>query len=210
MALTLTHLRFARDIMGLIDVKDRAAYYAGAVYPDSRYVTGLHRAKTHGGGSPADPLASGLSDFEKGWAAHEYYDERAHVWYSQLSPWREKVEAEQRRWWLFITAVKAIEDLQSFDAAGGLGPFQPLVPPAPPRGEAAELLARYYRLNEELYSRRPTLREYDIMWKECRISQDLIDGLNENVGALLGDDEKCREIAGIYSAVLKGAAGRAR
>ncbi len=203
MALTLTHLRFARDIMERLDIKDRASYYAGVVYPDSRYVTGIHRSQTHGDGNPVDPFAAGLTDFEKGWSAHEYYDRRAHVWYSRLSPWSEKVEAEQRKWWLYITAVKAVEDLQSFDVTGGLGAFAPLTPPVPPRGEDHGLLTRFYRLNEELYARRPTIDDYDVMWHECRISRDLIDGLNENVRLLLRDEEKQREIAGIYPAVLE-------
>ncbi|MFH1835317.1 MAG: hypothetical protein ABH851_03910 [Methanobacteriota archaeon] len=63
MALELTHVLFARDLKDKLNVQNEAEYYAGTVYPDSRYTTGIQRDKTHVK-APLDPFVEGLDDFE--------------------------------------------------------------------------------------------------------------------------------------------------
>jgi len=203
MALTLTHLRFAYEIMETLDVADRGAYYSGVVYPDSRMVTGVHRAKTHGDGNPCDPFLPGLTDFEKGWAAHEYYDRRSHPWYTRLSPWPEDFQDEQRRWWRFITAIKTVEDMQSFEAVGDVAFFRSLpTPTPPPRGEDPALLERFFRLNIDFYARRPELADYDRLRAECHFSPKMIEGMREFIQEMVRDPDLCARIAAIYPAVM--------
>ena len=203
MALTLTHLRFAHGIMGLLRIEDPDAYYSGVVYPDSRMMTGVHRSQTHGDGNPVDPFVPGLTDFEKGWAAHEYYDRRSHPGYFRLSPWPVDLEDKLRRWWRYLTALKTIEDMQSFEAVGDVPFFRSMIAPPPPRGEDPALLERFYRLNIDLYVRRPTLEDYDRLRIACRISPEMANGVNEYTRLILQDKDKCQEISAIYPTILQ-------
>jgi len=203
MALTLTHLRFSRDILGLLRVEDRGAYYAGVVYPDSRMLTGLPRTRTHGDGNPVDPFAPGLSDFEKGWAAHEYYDRRSHTWYTRLSPWPEVYEDKERKWWSYITAVKTIEDMQSSEAVSGAEFFRSMPVPKPPRGEDPALLELFFRLNADFYARPVNLEAYDRLRADCRMSTETIVGIKECVNEILGDRATVERIAAIYPTILR-------
>ena len=47
MAFTATHIKFALDFKDKYDIKDLSHYLSGAIYPDSRYVTGIDRNLTH-------------------------------------------------------------------------------------------------------------------------------------------------------------------
>jgi hypothetical protein len=116
MAMEATHVRFARDLAPRLSVTDRTTYYSGAVYPDSRYVTGIPRMATHGEGCPRDPFAPGLSDFEKGWATHLLYDERAALEKrTALTIIPNEFRDDD---WAFATAVKLIEDMESIRQLG--------------------------------------------------------------------------------------------
>ena len=77
MAMEMTHVRFAKELQEILNVSDVNAYYCGAIYPDSRYFTGLPRVRTHGEHSPKLSSLQNATDFEKGWATHLYYDEVA-------------------------------------------------------------------------------------------------------------------------------------
>ncbi len=203
MALTLTHLRFARDILDLSRAGDRGAYYAGAVYPDSRMLTGLPRERTHGRGNPVDPFAPGLTDFEKGWAAHEFYDHLSHIWYTRLSPWPENAADRQKKWWKYITAIKTVEDMQSYEAVGGEDFFGAMPVPRPPRGEDPALLELFFRLNFDFYARPPNADSYDRLRADCRMSDEIISGIKAFVLEILAEPETVTRIARIYPAVLK-------
>ncbi len=68
MSLPATHLRFALAIREDLGAADLEHYVSGAVYPDTRYLTGVPRRLTHDFGRFAGSAA--LTDFEKGWLAH--------------------------------------------------------------------------------------------------------------------------------------------
>lgn len=118
MAMEATHVRFARDLAGTLGVTDEGAYYSGAIYPDSRYATGIPREATHDGPAcPRNPFAPGLSDFEKGWATHLLYDRES-------GPARKEALAglvrdeDQSDGWAFHTALKLVEDMESVRVLG--------------------------------------------------------------------------------------------
>lgn len=74
MALEATHIRFAFDLKAIYGVQDIERYISGAIYPDSRYITGVDRLITH----PEhyrDWDLKNINDFQKGWFAHLLADD---------------------------------------------------------------------------------------------------------------------------------------
>jgi hypothetical protein len=68
MAFAVTHIRYAVDTSRDQNIKDWDAYISGALYPDSRYVTGVDRRLTHR--LENMPPRKKWDDFHRGWAAH--------------------------------------------------------------------------------------------------------------------------------------------
>ena len=77
MPLSASHIKFALDLKDYFKPKDLKKYFEGAIYPDSRYLSGINREKTH---SEDFWLKSFWhnDDFKKGWASHNISD-RAYV-----------------------------------------------------------------------------------------------------------------------------------
>ena len=48
MALPATHIRFAAALCERLGVADLPAFFSGTLYPDSRWLTGVDRQRTHG------------------------------------------------------------------------------------------------------------------------------------------------------------------
>lgn len=203
MAMELTHVRFAHDLKRVLYVQDESAYYAGAVYPDSRYLTNIDRSLTHGGKSPGNPFAPGLSDFEKGWATHLFYDRKAHPQYVSLSPWSMEEAQQGNSVWQFMSAVKMVEDLQSYDAMNGetqmifFLSFQIY-----PNNEPPQIMKMYSDIQKTLYQKKPTFEDYRIFWNNLSGESDVIDSIMEYTKSFLDDDVIQQKIKAIYPRVL--------
>jgi hypothetical protein len=159
MAMEATHVRFALELAGVLGVKDLRAYLSGAVYPDSRYLTGVARSATHAEGSPQDPFASGLSDFERGWATHIVYDahtsELARCELDVLLP--DAWQAENWRW-PWVTARKLVEELGTCRLMGErVTVMQTLEPVEYPFGENREVMEKYYEIQRKGYEGQVTV-----------------------------------------------------
>ena len=100
-------MRFARDLASLAGVVDEAAYYAGAIYPDSRYLTGVSREQTHRIDVPTFPFTNDQTDFQKGWATHLLYDDLAGARLKSFFCVEEIGDFDQR--WMKTIAVLASE-----------------------------------------------------------------------------------------------------
>ncbi len=111
MSLEATHLRFALEIKADLGVLDLEKYASGAVYPDTRYLSGLGRGLTHDLGYFEGK--KGLSDFEKGWLAHiigdRVFREVVEEKFGDLVLFE---EFEER--WPVVTAIKIIQDIEDF------------------------------------------------------------------------------------------------
>lgn len=113
MPLQATHIRFSLAIKDDLRVSDTEKYVAGAIYPDTRYLSGVNRKLSHDPGYFAgrkDP-----SDFEKGWLSHIIAD----------AAFYELVEAkfgdlilyeDYERQALVLSAIKIIQDMADFRA----------------------------------------------------------------------------------------------
>lgn len=149
MAMEGTHVRFARDVMKLLGVEDAKAYYSGSVYPDSRYLTKLPRTATHNEDSPDDPFAAGLSDFEKGWATHLFYDRESIVFKRTAFTWITKEDPDQ---WVHFTSMKLVEDQRSVKELGAdVTILRELARTECPRGEDVATMETYYADLREAY-----------------------------------------------------------
>src|SRR3989338_4047671 len=203
MAMELTHIRFAHDLKQVLHVQNESSYYAGAVYPDSRYMTKIDRSLTHGAKSPNDPFTPGLSDFEKGWATHLSYDRKAHPQYVTLSPWSMEEAQQGNPVWQFMSAVKIVEDLQSYEAMNGeVQMILSLSFPVHPNNESPQIMQNYSDIQKTLYQVKPTLKDYRIFWNNLSGESDVIDSIIKYTKSFLHDDVIQQKIKAIYPRVL--------
>jgi hypothetical protein len=204
MALEATHIRFALDLMPRLKVKNIDHYLAGSIYPDSRYTTGIHRNLTHKEPAPNNPFQEDLSDFQKGWATHIYYDEHGLPKYKQLSPWPNQRVSGFGDLWIFITAEKLIEDLRSYEFIKNQSTLiQNIQTPEPPNKEDPKLLEKYYQENKLLYSKPPNFQSYFSQFKSLGLDEDLINKVINKTKEFQADPEMQEKIEEIYDRVIE-------
>lgn len=205
MALLATHVRFALEIADRFGLDDVGEYCAGAAYPDSRYVTGISRRLTHFEDSPQDPFKDGLSGFDRGWAAHNYYDRAAGPLYGELLPWSwEELEAFNHVW-CHLTGLKVVEDMVSYDLLGERLPdLRDIGCRRLPLGEEGGLMERYYRSLRELYSVRPTPDSYAALLAEWGVDKSVCDDVISCAVNAARDAGLKSGISGIFGAVMTG------
>jgi len=204
----LTHVRFARDLRERLSIEDESAYYAGTIYPDSRYITSIDRNLTHAGSSPQDLFAGGLSDFEKGWATHLLYDHLAHPLYVQLSPWPEEKVQPGNHVWQFISAAKVVEDMQSYQAMDGdVDMMLNIDFPERPNSEDPTVMSAYAQIQRTLYQQQPTTQHYLEFWLALSPNKQVIDGVMNHVKEMLRNDNLQDRIRHIYDYVLSSTSG---
>ncbi len=199
----LTHVRFARDLKNRLSIEDEAAYYAGAIYPDSRYMTKINRNLTHAGASPQDPFAIGLSDFEKGWATHLLYDRLAHPQYVRLSPWPEEKTQQGNPVWQFISAAKVVEDIASYRAMDGdVGLILDINFLELPHDEDPAIMREYSQIQKTLYQQPPTFDHYRDFWVALSGNAQVTASVMWYAQEMLADDRMRTAIEEIYRRVL--------
>jgi hypothetical protein len=201
MALEATHVRFARDIAEMLGVKNASDYYSGVVYPDSRFMTRVSREATH----PMIHLTKETSDFEKGWLTHVLYDQILRAKYMEGSPWAGAHVVGLSEAWIYMTAVKWIEDQRSFDVLEKDASFlQELTcPEIKPNQEDPVSFERYYQLLRELYHRKPLREEYVSVLEEFHVPSDVVERIAIMVDELMKDPKKVKEIEGMYEWALE-------
>lgn len=199
----LTHVRFALDLQARLGVKGKRAYLLGSIYPDSRYLTGLSRDATHGIDKPHDPFRED-DDFRKGWGTHVRYDEMTAEPLMALTSFSRSELAQGNEAWQEMSAVKLVEDMQSYEALGARGRvITTLEFKEAPQGESMEKLLAYTRLQETLYRERPTLETYKKFWIEFGAREDLAESIIERAGKYLNNSSATTSIAAIYNQTLE-------
>lgn len=199
----LTHVRFALDLQEWLNVKGERAYLLGSIYPDSRYLTGLSRHATHGTDSPRDPFHE-EDDFKKGWATHVLYDEMTAGPVMAQTPFSRSELAQGNEAWQEMSAVKLVEDMQSYEVLGERGRvITTLKFREAPQNESMEKLIAYTRLQETLYREQPTLETYKKFWIEFGVREDLAESIIERAGKYLDNSSAATSIAAIYNQTLE-------
>lgn len=202
MAMEATHVLFARDLQKDLSIEDPVAFFTGCIYPDSRYVTRVSRDLTHGIGTPQDPFAKGLSDFEKGWATHFLYDRL------EGRRMRELLEGDpdtSREALISMTAMKLLEDQQSYDRLGNEAEriFKTMRIDVSPKGENVDAIRAYIEMNTELYARRPELDDYRRFFQKFIPLPEYGEQVIREAQRLSDRAEVKRAILAIYDESLK-------
>ena len=200
MALQATHYRIARDVLPHLSITDTAEYYAGTLYPDSRYMSGLRRRLTHGDGCPKNPFAPGLSDFERGWAVHLQYDEVAGEAQKTLIPAGILLDDGMGEGWRHFTVAKLVEDEASCVTLGSeLAQIQLVHPTKVPNGENVEKVDAYYRLVRALYENGPPTFEDHQRHYRGMIAEDIVQDLLALYRAVREDPAYVAKAQAIYA-----------
>lgn len=198
-----THVRFARDLAERLGVLDFTAYYSGAVYPDSRYATGIPRTATHNDPlCPQDPFQPGLSDFEKGWATHLIYDRASTmVRRETLAMIPEELRKDD---WAFFTSVKLVEDMESVRQLGeDMAILRELAMARRPCGEEAAPMERYYADLRAAYAPAcDDASDYRAFSVKLGIAPDRADRMVALAERFLADPSIARAILDVYPRVL--------
>ncbi len=205
MALEGTHLRFARDLTHRYRVSDASAYFAGAIYPDSRYVTNIKRRLTH----PDDFLAWDLEradDFKKGWHTHLLCDklqsETLKKWLPDLFIGDTEPRGEV---WVRHTALKIlrdIDDVKRFDISAIL----PCLDYAEnPNQEPMETLKRYNRFFQEIYANPATVTIESCfrLWLKLGVDEYLALRVKGQAEVFQQDERVTTHLARVYPAIMQ-------
>ena len=105
MALEVTHIRFALDILERYQVNSLREYLSGTIYPDSRYVTRIDRNLTHNKHILGQHFSQ--SDFTSGWQVHCICDEVQRDVHQKLFPDFHTYGGSKK--WIYLTALKLFE-----------------------------------------------------------------------------------------------------
>ncbi len=203
MALEATHIRFALDLQEKYAPKDIQKYVAGAVYPDSRYVTGVDRTLTHLREDDREKLLH--SDFGKGWHAHLVCDDVQYEVTKELFPEVFKVNVGHgSEGWVKHSALKVLQDMDDVRQFT-IGSFLPFLEHLEnPNGEDVARLRAYSQTFSRMYadSAIPTLNDYYEMWRKWGIGDDLAGQIRRQVEEYAKDAKVIGQIEDIYPKVF--------
>lgn len=151
-----THIRFALRLAQDLEIESMGRYLAGAIYPDSRYVTGVPRHITHPYDTHLDPHKDGFSDFEKGWSTHLLYDSLQGRHLKDIFD-IDKIVGQNEDW-IKITAAKFLEEEISVQQHEVIYAFSNIHPPT--HEDIGEHdVTHWYDLQKAFYSAGPTSLE---------------------------------------------------
>lgn len=176
MALEATHIRFALDLKDKYRVTELDKYLSGAIYPDSRYVTGIDRNLTHSDAFTHEAFYLN-DDFKKGWAAHLLCDKIQYEVTKELLPQIFiGTKGQGSETWIAHTAVKIILDLddcKKFDVKKYL-PFLDYI--QTPNGENPEQIKSYNQIFQKMYLAAPDLPADSLMemWIKLGVEENIL------------------------------------
>ena len=204
MPLEATHIRFALDLQDKYNVKNISEYISGAIYPDSRYVTGIDKRLTHDDKFLLPEFAT--DDFKKGWQVHQIcdlvYSSVQKNLFPELFPRSYDLYNEQD--WVVSTALKIIldiDDAQAFDIQKYL---EFLDYAANPNGENISSIEDYNSVMVNLYKNKKIITiEENIKWLTLGPSVELKDRVRIKAAEFLMDKTILIRVKSIYEEMVK-------
>jgi hypothetical protein len=185
MALPATHLRFAAVVADQLAVSDWSAYLSGTLYPDSRWITGIARLKTHDRRF-LDPSFAG-DDFTRGWHIHCVCDRIQKDIHVDL--FGDLASLTPQAKWVRLSAAKVVQDMH--DAANGaLDDYLPsLSPSRTPNQESGADIGRYYDFVKQAYQRlsTPHWQDYARLWNQVGLDRDVISEIEKETQQMRSD-----------------------
>ena len=196
MALPATHIRFALDLVDHLPVGSRQAYLAGTLYPDTRWLTGLGREATHAEIHLQPRFAT--SDFRWGWHVHCRCDQIQSALMQQTFP--ELTELDEGPRWVYLSALKMIQDKGDLAAVDMAGEMTGLAPVETPNNEDPERISAYYDGVRDIYGskRQMVPEDYRRLWQMVGLPSERLAAIMEDMALLSDDDEKGERIRSLF------------
>ncbi|BBO68523.1 hypothetical protein DSCA_24530 [Desulfosarcina alkanivorans] len=185
MALPATHIRFALSVANGLPAEQMGAYLSGTLYPDSRWLTGVHRRKTHARRflDPAFPSDA----FTLGWHVHCVCDRIQRTLFDRLLGGPAQLDADAR--WIRASAAKVIQDMQDAAAAELDERLPLLVHAQTPNSESKDRVTAYLDLVRRAYrgQTRPAWPVYARLWGDVGLDRLKITAIEKQVLQFLAD-----------------------
>ncbi|HSO18458.1 MAG TPA: hypothetical protein VLT88_03310 [Desulfosarcina sp.] len=200
MALPATHIRFAATAADRLGVTDMGAYLSGTLYPDSRWVTGIDRRRTHAPRCLDPDFAS--DDFTLGWHMHCLCDRMQGDIHAELLEDLPELTPEAR--WVRTSAAKVVQDMT--DAArGGIGGHLPLLTQArSPNGESGGRVAAYLGMVRRAYRKgTPDWSDYVRLWTDVGLDRLRVDRIRQQVRAIMVDEALVDALHGVFDRMAR-------
>jgi hypothetical protein len=200
MALPATHIRFAEMVAADLEVTDRGAYLTGTLYPDSRWLTGLDRERTHAD-QILDP-AFASDAFSLGWHIHCVCDRIQRTLFDQLLDGLDALDGHDR--WVRMAAVKVIQDRHDAGRIDLKSRLRLLTPPQPPNGESADRLWAYLQLVRRAYcgAAVPDWQMYASLWEAVKLDRQVIAAIKRQLADVQADVRLVQRIRGLFDRMV--------
>lgn len=202
MSLEATHIRFALALMDEYKIEDINKYIAGAIYPDSRYITGIKREATHHDRFLSPDFAD--DDFKRGWQAHKICDHVSYIVMKRLFPEIFPNDDYDKQTWINSTAIKIIQDIddvQLFDIQKYL---ECLEYAHNPNDEDIKEIKRYNNIMVDLYKGKKYIVVEDsiAMWIALGQDEEVCEQVRIKTKIFLNDSEMLKRIKSIYDEII--------
>ncbi|MBI2436642.1 MAG: hypothetical protein HYV41_02800 [Candidatus Magasanikbacteria bacterium] len=203
MALEATHIRFALDLKKRYKVQDEHKYILGSVYPDSRYLTGINREKTHQVNFNTQNI-DGISDFQKGWLTHLICDRSQKYIIRDLFPelFNPEIKIKQGdEAWISITVLKILQDridVEKINVKKFLSNIHSL---ESPNDEELKVLEKYYEILYEMYDDinfENHIEKSLKMWLGFGVDNVLVDKIRKRAIVFADDESVINRVKLIY------------
>ncbi|MCX6744275.1 MAG: hypothetical protein NTX82_01990 [Candidatus Parcubacteria bacterium] len=206
MSFQASHLNFAQKVIAIIKPQDLTRYFSGTLYPDSRYITKVDRAKTHTNVRIEPKKILNLTDdFDKGWQVHLWYDKLALHHLDQIALGRpyQPEDMYNPEIWIQVTGAKLVEDLfwwQNID-------WPQIIPylkfTKNPYNEDKQILNDWYQHFIDFYPRKPDLEAYREQAAFMGIAPEKIERIQRFAHTLHNDQDKNLRIQKVMAQVIK-------
>ncbi len=200
MALPATHIRFAETVAADLDVSGWGAYLNGTLYPDSRWLTGLDRERTHADQilDPAFPSDA----FSLGWHIHCVCDRIQRTLHDQLLDGLEVLDGHDR--WVRLAAVKVVQDRYDAGRIDLKSRLRLLTPPPTPNDESAHGLWAYLQLVRRAYAGEtaPDWQMYASLWEAVKLDRQVIAAIEGQLGDIQSDGRLVQRIRGLFDRMV--------
>lgn len=197
MSLQVTHIRFAKDLSDMLSISDLDMFISGTVYPDTRYITGIDRAKTH----DAELMRKfhSADEFVRGMAAHYLCDELTN---EIRDEWFE-IEGEHiwgGDYWITSTAMKIIQNLKDFKGLNVHEALSHLTIISPRNGESPDLIRKFFDVLKKVYSVKQEITIEDEMkiWSILGLDNDRFHAVYEKTKEFQKNAELVQRIEDVY------------
>ncbi len=201
MALAATHIKFALDVVDIYDIKNISTYLAGTMYPDSRYISGIAREKTHFEGLLSKEFLT--TDFKKGWSVHFLCDKIQNKLFHTIFPdCLEGVEhgGWKSDWWIRVSALKGLQEIfiiNDFD----IQKYLPLLNYVEnPNNERPEDIQKFNQINQNIYKNKKNVTPKDVvnLWVELGVENKLVLLIEEKVNTYLNNPDVVNRMKKVF------------